>query len=168
MAMRFLKMLEKDSMIVLKSETVTTRLTICNYDSYQDMRTDSELQVNRKRTASEPQVNTTKEGKKEKNDKEEEKSFFSVQDSNKIFDSSGLHGNLFAKLCKAYSISKEQILPLYEKWKILRADEIFQDEKHLKNSFAHFVKIESQNLKDAPKQHIRTQKEEEFERNNWF
>jgi len=61
--LRFLKMLEKDSMIVLKSETITTRLTICKYDTYQGERNDSETQVKRTRNASETQVKPTKEVK---------------------------------------------------------------------------------------------------------
>ena len=61
-------MLEKDSMIVLKSETVTTRLTICKYDTYQGERNDSETQVTRRRNASETQVKPTKEVKELKNE----------------------------------------------------------------------------------------------------
>jgi hypothetical protein len=59
--LRFLKMLEKDSMIVLKSETVTTRITICKYDTYQGERNDTETQLKRNWNASETQVKTTKE-----------------------------------------------------------------------------------------------------------
>ena len=59
--LRFLKMLEKDSMIVLKSETVTTRITICKYDTYQGERNDSETQLKRNWNASETQVKPTKE-----------------------------------------------------------------------------------------------------------
>ena len=60
---RFLEMLEKDNMIRIKSETVTTRITICKYDSYQSFENDSETQVKQKRNASETQVNPTKESK---------------------------------------------------------------------------------------------------------
>jgi len=67
---RFLKLLEKDSMIVLKNETVTTRITICKYDTYQGERNEDETQVIRKRNASETQVIPTKESKEYKNDKE--------------------------------------------------------------------------------------------------
>lgn len=63
---RFLEMLEKDDMICIKSETVTTRITICNYDSYQGERNDSETQVKRNRNASETQVKPTKESKESK------------------------------------------------------------------------------------------------------
>jgi hypothetical protein len=66
--LRFLKMLEKDSMILLKSETVTTRLTICKYDTYQGERNDSETQVKRIWNASETQVKPTKEVKELKNE----------------------------------------------------------------------------------------------------
>ena len=53
---RFFSLLEKDEMIVTKNERKTTRLTVCKYDSYQDIRNDNETQVKRKRNASETQV----------------------------------------------------------------------------------------------------------------
>ncbi len=65
-ANRFLKLLEKEKMIVLKNETHTTRLTICKYDDYQDKETESETQVKRKRNASETQVKSIKEEKEYK------------------------------------------------------------------------------------------------------
>lgn len=46
---RFFSMLQKDSMIVLKSDTITTQLTICNYDSYQGEGNTSETRTKRKR-----------------------------------------------------------------------------------------------------------------------
>ena len=67
---RFLKLLEDDSMIELKSEHITTRLTICNYDTYQGDGNADETQVKRKRNASETQVTPNKNDKKEKNEKE--------------------------------------------------------------------------------------------------
>jgi|688.fasta_scaffold07129_10 hypothetical protein len=67
---RFLKLLEADSMIVLKSEHLTTRLTICNYDTYQGERNADETQMKRKRNADETQMTPNKNDKKEKNEKE--------------------------------------------------------------------------------------------------
>ena len=68
---RFLKVLQVDEMILLKNETKTTRITICNYDSYQTLRYASETQVKRKRNASETQVtpnnNDNKENKENNN-----------------------------------------------------------------------------------------------------
>jgi hypothetical protein len=58
---RFLNLLQNDSMIVLKSETQTTRLTVCKYDSYQDERNEDETQMKRKRNANETQMTPIKE-----------------------------------------------------------------------------------------------------------
>jgi hypothetical protein len=60
---RFLKTLEIDSMIETKSETITTRLTVCNYDSYQDERNAGETQTKRKRNAGETQMTPNKNDK---------------------------------------------------------------------------------------------------------
>jgi hypothetical protein len=68
---RFLELLQKDSMIVLKSETQTTRLTVCNYDSYQENKIESETQTTRKRNANETQTTPIQERKEEKEQKEE-------------------------------------------------------------------------------------------------
>ena len=57
---RFFSLLERDSMIKIKNEKKTTRLTVCNYESYQNDRNASETQVKRKRN----------QLKNEKNDKE--------------------------------------------------------------------------------------------------
>lgn len=58
----FLKMLEKDKMIELKSVTVTTRLKVCNYEEYQEIGTQMERKGNAKVT----QRDTTKEYKEYK------------------------------------------------------------------------------------------------------
>ena len=57
---RFFSLLERDSMIIIKNEKKTTRLTVCNYESYQNERNASETQVKRKRN----------QLKNDKNDKE--------------------------------------------------------------------------------------------------
>ena len=49
----FFNMLKCDNMVVLKSETVTIRITVCNYDSYQQVENASETQEKRKRNARE-------------------------------------------------------------------------------------------------------------------
>jgi len=64
---RFFTLLEKDSIICLKDERKTTRLTLCNWETYQDQRTADEPQTNRKRTAGEPQANTNKNEKNKEN-----------------------------------------------------------------------------------------------------
>ena len=64
---RFLDLLQKDNMIVLKSEHITTRLTVCNYDSYQDSRNADETQTKRKRNKNETQTTPNKNDNNENN-----------------------------------------------------------------------------------------------------
>ena len=63
-------MLKKRNMIETQSETVTTRLTVCNYKLYNKLRNANETQVKRKperkRNASETQTETEEERNKEK------------------------------------------------------------------------------------------------------
>lgn len=67
---RFLKMLEKQNMISLKSETHTTRIKVCKYDDYQDKDSKSETQVKRKRNANETQVKPIQEREEREEEKE--------------------------------------------------------------------------------------------------
>jgi predicted transcriptional regulator len=68
---RFLKLLESDSMIVLKSEQITTRLTICKYELYQGERNANETKTKRKRNGSETQMTPNKNEKNEYNEENE-------------------------------------------------------------------------------------------------
>ena len=67
---RFLNTLQKDNMIELKNETITTRLIVCKYDTYQDERNADETQMKRKRNADETHLTPIEEGKEEKEGKE--------------------------------------------------------------------------------------------------
>jgi len=66
---RFMKLLENDSMIELKSNRYTTHLKVSNYNTYQDMRNGTETEVKRKRNGSETEVKPIKELNNDKNDK---------------------------------------------------------------------------------------------------
>jgi len=90
---RFLAMLESDGMITLENISVSTRLTICKYECYQDERHADETQVKRKRNADETQMTPTKELKKEKKEKNEEEIYIrfdhlsiTVTDHKKLID----------------------------------------------------------------------------------
>ena len=67
---RFFTLLQNDNMIVIKSETQTTRLTVCKYDTYQDMRHADVTHLKRKRHADETHLTPIEEGKEEKEEKE--------------------------------------------------------------------------------------------------
>ena len=66
---RFLELLQKDSMIVIENVQKTTRLTVCNYESYTEWRNDDETMMKRFRNDDETIVKTNNNGNKEKNDK---------------------------------------------------------------------------------------------------
>lgn len=86
---RFLNALQSDNMIVLVSDSITTRLTVCNYGTYQDDRNTDETQMKRKRNADETQTNLIKEDKEYKEDKHVYRSFghlsISLDEFNKLF-----------------------------------------------------------------------------------
>lgn len=63
---RFLKLLQSDNMIELKTDTTTTHLIVCNYASYQDERNTNATQTQRKRNANATQMQPIKEEKEEK------------------------------------------------------------------------------------------------------
>jgi hypothetical protein len=60
---RFIDLLQKDKMIDVKSDNITTHLTVCNYETYQGERNADETQTKRKRNANEFQTTPIEEGK---------------------------------------------------------------------------------------------------------
>ena len=65
----FLSMLEKDLMLVKKTDNKKTTLIVLNYEVWQDSETAKEPQKNHERTTKEPQKDTNKNVKNEKNEK---------------------------------------------------------------------------------------------------
>lgn len=63
---RFLKMLQTDKMIVTENVRKSTRITVCNYDSYNDPRHANDKRTTRKRISNEFGPNTNKERDKER------------------------------------------------------------------------------------------------------
>jgi hypothetical protein len=137
--LRFLKMLEKDSMIVLKSETVTTRITICKYDTYQGERNDSETQVKRTRNASETQVKPTKEVKEL--EKEISKEMFISLDeiTQDMAKEKPMQRPYFLRMQEIHGISEIQVKDYFTKWKILKEGEAMTISK-AQNSFNLYLK----------------------------
>ena len=70
---RFLKLIESDSMIVLESDTVTTRVSVCNYCKYQNKRNADETQTKHKRNTDETQMTLNNNDNKENNENNEKK-----------------------------------------------------------------------------------------------
>jgi hypothetical protein len=61
-------MLEKANMIRIANETVTSRLTVLNYNEYQQPRNADETQMKRKRNGGETQAKTNNKGNNGKNE----------------------------------------------------------------------------------------------------
>lgn len=68
---RFMELLQKDSMIILKTDNTTTHLTVCNYDSYQDDRNADDTIKKRKHNTSKLQTTPIKEEEQEEEQEEE-------------------------------------------------------------------------------------------------
>jgi hypothetical protein len=137
--LRFLKMLEKDSMIVLKSETVTTRLTICKYDAYQGERNDSETQVKRTRNASETQVKPTKEVKELKKEIRRE-TFISLDEVEvEMAKEKPMNRPYFTRMQEIYNLDEKKIKEAFKNWKILKEGEAMTIGK-AQNSFNLYLK----------------------------
>ena len=66
----FLDLLEKDGMIIKKTDRKRTAITICNYGLYHDSETKDGPQADQSRTDSGPSADTNKNVKNDKNEKE--------------------------------------------------------------------------------------------------
>ncbi len=64
----FLKVLQKDKMILLKTDTQATYITICNYDTYQDKQISNKMQTNIKQNANKYQTKTNNKDNKDNKD----------------------------------------------------------------------------------------------------
>ena len=67
---RFVRLLASERMVVVKSERITTRLSVVNYAHYNDPRNADDTQMECKRNANETQADTDKNVKNEKNEKD--------------------------------------------------------------------------------------------------
>ena len=137
--LRFLKMLEKDSMIVLKSETVTTRLTICKYDTYQGERNDIETQVKRTRNASETQVKPTKEVKELKNDINKDSLISLDEVEVEMGKEKPMQRSYFIRMQYIYNLDEKKVKEAFKNWKILKEGESMTISK-AQNSFNLYLK----------------------------
>ena len=66
----FFNLLKKDEMIHTEGLRKTTRLTVCNYDSYQDEQQADNKQITQRQHRDNKQITTTKEGKEREEGKE--------------------------------------------------------------------------------------------------
>lgn len=107
-ARNYLNLLQKDGMIILENLVKTTRITVCNYDSYQINlhveQTTSERQANDEQTQSDP---NNKDNKANKGNKRKKKEFVPpiLEDVKKYFLENGYSEQSAEKMFKSYSIA---------------------------------------------------------------
>jgi hypothetical protein len=122
-ARNFLKLLEKDNMILHESLQKTTRITICNFESYQSDLHDSQTQTKRKRndkqTTADPNKNEEECIKNEKEKKKEiAVDFFSVID---MLVTEKEITNEMAEVVKEWVSYKTEKKDMYKSERTLRA-----------------------------------------------
>ena len=110
---RFLNLLQSDSMVVLTNEQKTTRLTVCNYDSYQNIRIDVEPKLKRKRNAVETHLTPNNNDNNINNDNNTLFAPQEISDSVRILTPE----NNFYREFKHLKISYEEFEKLKEEFK---------------------------------------------------
>jgi len=95
----FFKLLEGDDMIKTEGMRKTTRLSVCNYDSYQTLRQADDEQATSRRQADDEEMTTNKNGKNYKNEENEElpahidqslfNDFLKLRESNRMVNTDG-------------------------------------------------------------------------------
>ena len=69
---RFMDLLKNDGMIYLKTDNITTHLTVCKYEDYQDSSNASETRTKHKRNTNDFQTTPIKEEQEQEEEKEKE------------------------------------------------------------------------------------------------
>lgn len=72
----FFDLLTRDKMLTTEGLRKTTRITVCNYNNYQDLQQGDNTEKTSTQQTSNRQVTTTKEGEEVKKDKKEERANF--------------------------------------------------------------------------------------------
>ena len=164
---RFLKMLEKDLMIELKNETVTTRLIVCKYDTYQGERNESETQVIRRRNADETQVKPTKELKELK--KEINKNIFLsfVEIEEEMAKEKPLKRPYFNRMQEIHNLDQKTLKDLFNKWVLLKEGEAMTIEK-AQNSFNLYLQNQAKNKSYSNGEIEKPKYEKSTLKDNWW
>ena len=80
----FLKVLQKDKMLLLKTNTQSTQITICNYRTYQDSQTANKTQTNHKQIANNTRTKTNNNDNNVNNDDNDNKITYIITDEKYI------------------------------------------------------------------------------------
>lgn len=117
---RFFNLLEKDNMIIVKSDNITTHLTICKYEDYQQKENANETQMKHKRNSNEIQTTPIKEEEEEYKESKEEKNIYSFDEFWDLYDKKNDRkkcSDKFNKLTGEQLKKIKEVLPIYIKSK---------------------------------------------------
>lgn len=117
---RFFNLLEKDNMIIVKSDNITTHLTICKYEDYQQKENANETQMKHKRNTNEIQTTPIKEEEEEYKESKEEKNIYSFDEFWDLYDKKNDRkkcSDKFNKLTGEQLKKIKEVLPIYIKSK---------------------------------------------------
>ena len=136
-ARNFLVLLEKDGMITHESLGRTTRITVCNYDSYQGDLHDSQTIAKQSNNGSQTTTHTNKNDKNKNNDK---------NDKN-IAKKAGFRNNSNYDL----SFVQEDFLEVFKYWLEYKKarKESFKTEASLKACYKKILELSGENVEKA-------------------
>ncbi len=140
----FFTLLENDAMICTKGMRKTTCLTVCNYDSYQDLQQTNNKQTTDKQQANNTQITTNKNEKNDKNEKNNKEEDIFISDEIKKLKETFIDFNnwldtetTFIRKIKK-QMTEEQFIKLKKKY---NSQQIMQ------------IILNLENYKDAPKKY---------------
>lgn len=156
----FLKMLVKDSKIILNPEVKFTMITICNYELYNPKPTGHRHQTGRKSTPNRHQTDTFKNVKNLKNEKNKPEKPFSNWDNEK----EKFFGDTAWQL-KFYTSKKIPIKTLIDLMhEFVNNVELKRDYKHFHELQSHFTNLFNLKFKDGAAENLNATKPEKSAR----
>ena len=141
----FFTMLKNENMIETKNETVTIRLTVCNYDKYQIFENANETQDKRKRNARQTQDDTIKE----REEKKEEKEDIVARDEKFISDISEYKEKYHKDILNSFYLYWSEKTPNGDKMKF-ELQKTFEISKRLATWFSNNNKFGNNKIKPQP------------------
>ncbi|MFF3923115.1 hypothetical protein [Paenibacillus lactis] len=156
----FLDLLEKDGMIIKKTDRKRTTITICNYGHYHESETKDGPQPDHERTNRGPSADTNKNEKNDKNDKEVIKDIFAFWNSLGIIKHRELTQKIKSKInARLEKMSPEEITESMKNYQtVLNGDLYWWSHKFTLEKFMEPKNIDQFLTDNNPFENFRKQK----------
>ena len=123
---RFMDLLKNDGMICLKTDNITTHLTVCKYEDYQDSSNASEMRTKHKRNTNEIQTTPIKEEEESKEEEKEKQLNISFDTFWNLYDKKVSKDKCEIKWNKLTDKEREDIINHIPKYKSATPDKQFR------------------------------------------